>query len=405
MGKLHIAMLSLHSCPLGELGSKDTGGMSVYIREVASVMGKRGHSVDIYTRAHDPLDKQIYHIEENVRLIHLQVGKVEQMDKLILYAYLDDAVCAIENYRKNHGLLYDLIHSHYWLSALVGRRVQTWWKVPHLVSFHTLGAIKNAAHVGVDEPELRIVMEKELVQHSDRILSSTDSEKKELISSYYATPEKIGVIPCGVNFNSFQPIEKNLARQHIGLNSDNIILFVGRIDPLKGIDKLLEAASELDTEKDVQVVVVGGNTDNRTNFEKLLSYSQSLTLQNPVLFKGTLEHEELPFYYSAADVCVIPSFYESFGLVALESLACGTPVVATKVGGIEIIIEPGMNGYVVNNNSSSELARGINDVLSSQDFATATVRDSIRRYSWSNTVDSLLDQYAAALDDYYLIAV
>ena len=393
-------MLSLHSCPLGELGSRDTGGMSVYIREVASEIGKHGHSVDIYTRAHDPLDKQVYHLDQNVRLIHLQVGQVEQMHKLVLYAHLDDAACAVENYRKNNGLQYDLIHSHYWLSGWVGRRIQAWWQVPHITMFHTLGAVKNTLGVGEEEPDLRIVTENELVRDSDLIIAPTNAEKDELIYHYNAIPGKVRVIPCGVNLGSFRHTDRVIARQHLGLNGKSIILFVGRIEPLKGIDRLLRAITELDTGREVELIIVGGDNESRTEVTRLRDLSQKLNIADSVKFTGSLQHEDLPLYYSAADVCVVPSYYESFGLVALESLACGTPVVATKAGGIANVVRQGQTGYVTAGDSPSELAAGISRFLPQKHSGSPTndakmIRESVSQFRWACVAAALIEEYKA----------
>ena len=228
-GQLRIAMLSAHSCPIGKLGAKDTGGMSVCVLELARELGKCGHSVDIYTRAHDPKDKQIYELGHNVRLIHLRAGRNGEMHKLAVYPHLPDFAGKLENFRKRNRLKYDLVYSHYWLSAWVGRFLQGWWDVPHIIMFHTLGAIKNAIGIGEAEPELRIETERYLVKNCHRIIAATDKEKEDLILYYGALPETISVIPCGVNLELFQPMDKEEARQQLGLNGNKNILFVGRL--------------------------------------------------------------------------------------------------------------------------------------------------------------------------------
>ncbi len=184
---------------MGNLGAKDTGGMSVYIRELARELGKQGLLVDVYTRVHDPRDSQIVELGENARLIHLRSGEDENIHKLAVYSYLPDFACNLESFRKHNGLQYDLVFSHYWLSGWVGDYLQGWWKVPHIMMFHTLSVAKNAVGVGEDEPELRIETEGHLVRDCHRIIAATETEKEELILHYGASPEKIGVIPCGVN--------------------------------------------------------------------------------------------------------------------------------------------------------------------------------------------------------------
>lgn len=395
--KLKIAMLSVHSCPVGKLGSNDTGGMSVYIREMARELGQRGHIVDIYTRAHDPAEAQIVQLGDNARVIHLQAGKVEPIDKLAVYSHLEDFACSLEDFRLNNGLSYDLIHSHYWLSGWVGRRIQRWWDVPHVIMFHTLGAIKNAIGVGENEPALRIMAERELVSDCQRIIAATEKGKEELVSYYSASPDKISVIPCGVNLELFRHIDKESARHSLGLNGHKILLFVGRIDPLKGIDRLLTALPRLDTRQNLKLLVIGGDEDSLPEVERLQRLSRSLHIQDSVGFAGIVEQKELPLYYSAADVCIIPSYYESFGLVALESLACGTPIVATKVGCIENVVKTGQNGYMVEDNAPLRLADGIDTLLSDSNNSADSIRASVDRFSWSNIAGAIIPEYNAIL--------
>ncbi|MEE8618713.1 MAG: glycosyltransferase, partial [Dehalococcoidales bacterium] len=268
-GQLRIAMLSAHSCPVGKLGAKDTGGMSVYVLELARELGKCGHLVDIYTRAHDPKDKQIIEPGHNVRLIHLKAGRNGEMHKLAVYPHLPDFAGKLENFRKRNRLKYDLVYSHYWLSAWVGRFLQDWWDVPHIIMFHTLGAIKNAVGIGEAESELRIETERYLVKNCHRIIAATGKEKEDLILYYGALPETISVIPCGVNLELFQPVDKEAARQQLGFNGNENILFVGRLEPLKGIDKLLMAMTYLENKEGTRLLVIGGDGNSQHEIERL----------------------------------------------------------------------------------------------------------------------------------------
>lgn len=400
---MKIAMLSVHSCPAGRLGRRDTGGMSVYVRELARELGRRGHWVDVYARAHDPTDDQIVELGENARLIHLQAGEVEDIHKLVVYSYLGDFLCELESFTKRSGLQYDLIHSHYWLSGWLGRCVQRWWNVPHVTMFHTLGAVKNAIGVGDDEPELRIRAEKELAKDCHRIIAATEKEKEDLIRYYDASPETIRVIPCGVNLDLFQPIDKELARRQLGFNDDGIILFVGRIDPLKGIDRLLMAMTYLEKRQGLRLVIIGGDDDGEAEVQRLRRLSQKLHIQDSVTFAGPVRQEELPSYYSAAHVCVLPSYYESFGLVALESLACGTPVVAAGVGGIESVVRQDETGYVVEDNAPLRLAERIAALLSRPDGriqSASFMRASVLRFGWPNIAEAMIEEYKLLLGSY-----
>jgi D-inositol-3-phosphate glycosyltransferase len=399
--KLSIAMISAHSCPVGDLGARDTGGMSVYIRELARELGEQGHSVDVYTRMHDTSDPQVVELGQHSRLIHLRAGEVERIHKLAVYCYLPEFTCNLENYRKDNGLKYDLVFSHYWLSGWVGRYLQQWWQAPNITMFHTLGAVKNATGIGEDSPELRIVTERASIGNSRRIVAATEREKAELVKYYNAEPEKIGVVPCGVNMELFQPMDRMTARRELGLSDEKVLLFVGRIDPLKGIDRLLKALPLLKNHESLRLIIIGGDDNSRSEVNKLQSLVSELGIQKAITFQGLVRQEQLPRFYSAADACVVPSYYESFGLVALESLACGTPVVATDVGEIRDIIRPGQTGYVVARNTPVELADKIDLLLSkpSRNMASAlSIRTSIEKFDWSNITGKIVDEMNAVME-------
>ena len=401
--QLKIAILSVHSCPVGNLGAKDTGGMSVYIRELAAELGKQGHFVDVYTRVHDPIDPQIVTLGQNARLIHLKAGKDEAIPKLAVYSYLPDFACNVENFRKQDGRQYDLVFSHYWLSGCVGQYLQQWWQVPHITMFHTLGAIKNSIAISAEEPELRIETEKDLAQNCHHIIASTEKEKKELTQHYGASPQSISVVPCGVNLELFQPMDKALARQQLGFTDDKLILFVGRIDPLKGIEQLLKAMPYLQNGQRPRLVIVGGDENSQQELEKLEELSRELHIESAVTLLGMIKHEQTPYFYSAADVCVVPCYYESFGLVALEALACGTPIVATDVGDLKSIVREGETGYVISDNAPCRLADKITLLLArpSPDTESAlSIRASVSQYSWSNIANAIIKECRLVLDNY-----
>ena len=398
---MNIAMLSVHSCPLGRVGEENTGGMSVYIREVACELGKLGHRVDVYTRSHKSIHDQVVEIGQNARLIHLKAGE-EALGKLEIYDHVDDFAHNIEDFRKQNGLRYDLIHSHYWLSGLAGKRLHEWTGLPHVVGFHTLGAVKNAIGIGELEPELRVRAEKELVRDCHRIIASTCKGKEDLIRYYGALPAKVSIVPCGVNVGLFKPIMRVIARRYTGLNGDRIILFVGRIVPEKGVDKLVQAVSYLQGKQRIKLVVIGGGDRSIAEIQRLKNLARSLKIGDSVSFLGLIAHDELPFFYSAADVSVVPSYHESFGLVMLESLACGTPVVATKVGGAETVIRHGETGYIVKNNDPYCLAESISQLmlkLNDHQELTSLIRSSVTKYGWPNITDALIAEYRTVLGD------
>ena len=401
-GHLRIAMLSVHSCPIGELGTKDTGGMNVYVRELARELGSRGHHVDIYTRRHDPKDRKMIEIAERARLIHLRVGNNGDMHKLAIYPHLPDFSSALENFTKSEGLIYDMVHSHYWLSGRVGNWAQQCWDIPHILMFHTLGAVKNGIGVGEEEPHLRVATEKHLVDTCDRIIASTEREKGELMRHYGARPETIVVVPCGVNLKMFQPQDQAMARQQLGLDQkEGIVLYVGRFSPSKGIDILLAAMTYLEHNPAFRLVIIGGDGHHTPEFQKLVRLSRELGVQKRVIFAGRIEQENLSTYYSAADVLAVPSHHESFGLVALESLACGTPVVATKVGAMESILHEGETGCVLNKADPRLLANKIRLFVSKEhkeQRSADAIRASVVQFSWSHIADALIHEYRAVIE-------
>jgi D-inositol-3-phosphate glycosyltransferase len=401
VNQLRIAMLSAHSCPVGDLGARDTGGMSVYIRELARELGKQGHKVDIYTRVHDPNDPRIEELVKGVRLIHLRAGKEAKIQKMDVYFTLPEFTFNLENFWKDNGLSYDIVYSHYWLSALVGKYLRREWQIPYVAMYHTLGAVKNALGIGEEEPALRIVSERETIKDCQRIIVATDEEKQDLVRYYGALSEKIGVVPCGVNMELFKPVDKAIARKTLGLNDEKILLFVGRIDPLKGIEQLIKAVALLKNDENLRLIVVGGDENSYKELEELKKLSIALGIRESVTFPGLVRQEQLPYYYSAADVCVVPSYYESFGLVALEALACGTPVVAADVGNLKNIIRQGETGYVTKDNSPGMLAAGIRSILSrpQPDAESAlSIRASVSRFDWSEIAEKVTREMRTVLD-------
>jgi len=400
--RLNIAMISIHSCPLGVLGGRDTGGMNVYVRELAREMAKRGHTIDIYTKAHQPEHGPSVNLGQNVRLIHLETGADEDMPKLAIYDYIQSLACSAEGFRKYNLMEYDLIHSHYWLSGLIGKQLQALWHIPHAVMFHTLGAAKNSIGIGANEPELRIKGEQEVIDSCHRIIASTAKEKEYLIKHYGASQDKIAIIPCGVNLDLFKPVDKETARQELGLDHQKVILFVGRIDPLKGLEHLLGALTYMDGEKPPLLMIVGGDEHSQGQVQLLQSMAKDLRIEKWVSFIGSVAQDRLPLFYSAADICAIPSYYESFGMVALESLACGTPIVASDVGGMRYMVSQDEMGRIASDNSSRHLAGAISELLiraEGNERHIKTRRARMTEFSWAAIADRMLQEYNSLLGE------
>lgn len=393
---LRIAMLSIHSSPLGPLGTRNTGGMSVYVRELARWLGNWGHRVDIFTCV--PSDIEMLSLYPNVRLIHLPPGDGEPLAKEPLPSELKGVFSRLEAYRRDNNRVYDLIHSHYWISGVVGAMAQTRWCCPHLTTFHTLGIVKNLTRSGENESDARIAHERWLAKAVDTIVVPAAREKDHLVSHYKSEPRKIHVIPCGVNLELFNTGNRAAARQRIGLAPDrDAVLYVGRFAPLKGINALFEAVADLSIRMPrLHLVVVGGDGPEAEGSRALMRLAAELAIQDRVTFAGRVDHEALATYYNACDLLAVPSHYESFGLVVLEALACGAPVVTTPVGAVETIIQPGLNGHIVNESRRDDIAHGINRILSvapDRRPDPARIRATVSHGGWDRIASVVFNLY------------
>lgn len=395
-------MLAIHSSPLGPLGTSDTGGMSVYVLELSRWLGHLGHQVDIFTcirmDAADTLN-----LFPNVRLVHLKPGNVAAVTKAQLPLQLDAVFEALESYRRNHALVYDLIHSHYWLAGLVGVMAQRRWNCPHVTMFHTLARVKNSTASGENEPKRRIERERRLAEAVDMIVVPATRERGNLIQLYEADARKIAVIPCGVNLDLFKPLDRMSCRRRLGIHPHgSIALYVGRFAPLKGIDALLGAVADLkNAKRSIHLVVAGGDGPDAPGTRELVQQVKMLGIEDRVTFAGRIEQKRLPLYYSACDLLVVPSHYESFGLVVLEALACGRPVVATPVGAVETFIQPGVNGMIVDKPTRAMVARGIARVLDQSHEAPMgadRIRDAVIQHSWQRIATRVIELYTKLIE-------
>jgi len=394
---LKIGMLSIHSSPIGALGTQDTGGMSVYVLETAKELGRLGHHIDIFTQHNSGHHDWVIDLYDNVRLIRLSGGRSENVAKFSLYEVLPQLFKDLESFRIKEKIEYDIIHSHYWLSGVLGTRVQASWNVVHLVTFHTIGVVKKLVCPTENVSELRMVNERKLATRCDRILVPTQREKKYLIQYNDIPYDKIRVIPCGVNLDRFKPQDKISARRKLALPvDDSIILYVGRFAPIKGLDRLLQSFSCLTPSFRPRLVLAGGDGEHAPMSRALMSKATAFHIQDRVTFAGRVDQKALPAYYSAADVLVVPSYYESFGLVALESLACGTPVVTTPVGAMERIVQDSITGYVATDSDPQLFAGRIEAVLAKQQqngFSPAKLRTSVSEFTWARSASLLLEAY------------
>ncbi len=391
-------MLSVHGCPLARLGEKDAGGMNVYVRELSKALGRLGVTVDAFTRCQTSGQTEITPIGPNVRVIHLEAGESRYIPKNELFAFLPQFLSHVEDFRRSEKTHYDLAHAHYWLSGWVGARLRRMWGVPLVQMFHTLGMLKNtvARSSAEMEPALRIQGERDVVAAADRLIAANPVEYGHLVDLYGADPHKIRIVPCGVDVDLFHPIPRHEARAVLGLDSGQYVLFVGRLEPLKGLDVLIEAFSILKQQGSrARLLIAGGNLDGEVA-QNLRSCVNTFHLTENVRFLGAIDQQELPYYYSAADLCAMPSFYESFGMVAIEAMACATPVVASRAGGLQFTVRHGETGYLVAPGNAVALAEAITMVLDDdarRDQMGAAAVEAAQAYSWDKVARSILSIY------------
>ncbi len=390
-----VAMLSVHTCPVAALGGKKTGGMNVYVRDLARELGRKGIKVDIFTRCESLDAPEVARLGPNVNVIHIPSGPAKTLAPIEIFPFLDEFTANVISYQRQHQARYDLIHAHYWLSGLVGLKLKTAWKIQLVQTFHTLGLVKQRFMPGLTEPPARITVENLLVSRVDRILAFTADEVGHLHNLYAADSGKISVIPPGVDLNRFRPIAVNRAKAKIGIPSGRrLILFVGRLDPIKRVEVLLKAFSRINRRR-IHLLIVGGESDD-DNFTRLKSQAKKLGIADHVSFLGQRDQKILPAYYSAAEMTVVPSSYESFGLVALESMACGTPVVASSVGGLTVLNASGQTGFSIPPNQIKPLAKAISLLLQNRKLRLEmgrAARQTGLKYAWSKIIPQILACY------------
>ena len=407
-------MLSVHACPLAKLGGRDSGGMNVYVRELARELGRRGIAVDVFTRWREKDDPRIQQLGDNARVIHIPSGPMGYWPKMDVYEHLDEFTAKVEEYVTDEGLRYDLIHSHYWLSAEVARTLAPRWGVPRIQMFHTLGLVKREVmDEDIDgESDVRVTIEKRAMRESAAVTAASEIEVAELVDLYGADPAKLHIIPCGVDLNVFRPMRQSDAREALGRDQcERIVLFVGRIEQIKGIDVLLRALGLLffrhpELRNDVCLLVVGGALDPDDDspeiekIEELQRLVHQHRMEANVSFVGSMDQQRLALFYAAADVCAVPSLTESFGLVALEAMACGTPVVGTRVGGLQTLIDHGESGLLVPAGDYQALAESIAKVLTDHRLRMHLAhgaRDRAEHYSWRSVGDRVDALYTKIL--------
>ncbi|HZP57388.1 MAG TPA: glycosyltransferase [Dehalococcoidia bacterium] len=392
-----IAVLSVHTSPLAPLGGRETGGMNVYVREISRELGARGYAVDVYTRRSSPADPPVQPFGPNARVICIDAGPAEAIEKGQIAEHLDAFHDGVRAFAAGEGIAYDLVHSHYWMSGAVAVRLAAAWRVPHVAMFHTLGEVKNRARATEREQPRRIAAERATAATADLIVVASEHEKHLLTALYGADAGRIAVVPCGVDLDLFTPMDQEEARRRLRIaDRERVILFVGRIEPLKGIDVLIGAAAQLHEDENFRVLIVGGDARAAAEIAQLRALAARLGVDHHIAFVGAVPHEDLPLYYNAADVCVVPSYYESFGLVAIESMACGTPVVASRVGGLTSTIADGETGYLIPWRCPEPFAERLELLLDNDELRASfgkAAREAVERFRWANVAEAVMGLY------------
>jgi D-inositol-3-phosphate glycosyltransferase len=409
-GALHrVATLSVHTSPLDQPGAGDAGGMNVYIVEVSRRLAARGIAVDIFTRATSSDLPPVVEMSPGVTVRHVSAGPFEGLGKDELPAQLCAFTAAVLREEAQHEPgYYDVVHSHYWLSGQVGWLASDRWSVPLIHTAHTLAKVKNEALADGDHPEprARVIGEQQVVDQADRLIANTAEEARQLVRHYGADPARTLVVPPGVDLDRFAPGDRSAARRMVGAAEDDVVLlFVGRIQPLKAPDVLLHAAAEMlaadpGLRTRLKVHVVGAPSGSGLEAPRQLEQlATDLGIAESVRFFPPQPPGRLAEHYRAADVAVVPSHNESFGLVALEAQACGTPVVAAAVGGLPTAVRDGVSGLLVDGHAPRDYARAVRDVLGRRELLSVGARRHAARFSWDRTVDSLVAGYASAAED------
>jgi len=414
---LNICLLSVHTCPLATLGGKETGGMNVYVRDLSRELVRQGHTVDVYTRSQDPCTPRVSHsLGASARVIHVPAGPEEMVSKETMVEHVPDFAAWVQQFAAQHYRQYDVIHSHYWISGLVAERLQeAWGGIPIVQMFHTLGHMKNQVAQAPHEfaTQQRLDAESAILRFADRIVAGSPLDKAQTVWHYGADPHKIAVIPPGVDLTRFRPIGPLEAKSFIDVPPEKrMVLFVGRIEPLKGIDTLLRAMKRVAEEcggcEGLTVAIVGGDPavpleQMSAEMARLHRLRAELGIEELVTFLGKRDQDLLPYYYSAAEVVVMPSHYESFGMVALEAMACGTPVIASRVGGLKFSVVHGYTGLHVPVRDPDALAAAIlklfkNDPLRWQ--LSANSRKVAQSFGWPTIAGQVVDLFREAIAPY-----
>ncbi|MDK6260445.1 D-inositol-3-phosphate glycosyltransferase [Corynebacterium frankenforstense] len=402
---MRVAIISMHTSPLEQPGTGDAGGMNVYVHATARELARKGVQVDVYTRATRPSQGEVVHVEDNYDVVNVVAGPYEGLAKEELSTQLAAFTGGVLAHARCEGLSYDLIHSHYWLSGQVGWLLRDLWGVPQVHTAHTLAAVKNLSRSAGDtaESEARRICEQQIVDNADCLVVNTEEEARDLMSHYDAQGRDIAVVSPGADTELYTPgTDRNTerARRELGVPMQaKVVAFVGRLQEFKGPQVLIRAAAEMVAarpDRPLRVLVCGGASGTRATTEQYHRLAEELGAAGVVRFLDPRPPEELVGIYRAADIVAVPSYNESFGLVALEGQASGTPVVAARVGGLPYAVADGETGLLVDGHDPADWARALGELLDDDErrirMGEAAVGHAAE-FSWAASADALLDVY------------
>lgn len=404
MNTKRLAVISYHTCPISDETDAEIGGMNIYVLELSKALAKKGYYLDIFTRSQDEKSPLVVQVNEQVRVIHVPAGPQEPKSKKEIEQNIPEFLEHFYAFVEKENISYQIVSCHYFLSGIAGLDIKKKLGIPLVITFHTLGLMKNLVARSDEERESKERIETELllVREADQVIATGERDAQYIQYLYDGDPEKIVVLTPGVNLTLFQPKDKIAAKRVIGANTqEKLILFVGRIEPLKGVDVLLYALKILLSSHHglkVCVWIVGGDISKDTEdwpkeLKKLADIREVLNIHTSVKFVGRKEQEELPPYYNAADLMVMPSHYESFGITAVEAMACGVPVITTDVTGVSKLIDKQHAILITSANNPISLAQKITKLLCDEKEyreVSHSVAQNVQDLSWDTAADHFI---------------
>jgi D-inositol-3-phosphate glycosyltransferase len=409
---MRIAIISEHASPLASLGGIDSGGQNVYVGQLSRSLSLRGHTVDIFTRRDDPRQRDSAHLSDTLRVIHVAAGPPCFIKKERMFPYMDEFTdsmralfCKAEPY--------DVMHANFWMSGYVAMRLKQSFHLPFVITFHALGKVRRIYQQKQDGfPDIRFDVEQKIMDSADAIIAECPQDRSDMLDLYRVDPSKIVMVPCGHSHEEFEPMPKTEARRRLGWgNQDRIILHIGRIVPRKGIETVIHGFSHFikssPEKRRSRLVIVGGNGLNgdlsaEQEIERLRAIATRLDVADAVLFTGHVERNTLKLYYNGADVFVTTPWYEPFGITPVESMACGTPVIGSNVGGIKYTVRHGVTGYLIPSKDSAALHQTLNAFFADPERISSMSRQAVRqarRFTWERIADMVGPLYTKVCSD------